>query len=371
MPNDSLQIPFVDLKAQYAPLRAEVLRRWDQIIETTGFISGEWVEKFERGFAKLHEANHCVAVANGTVALELALRALKVKSGDEIILPTNSFIATAEAVSNVGAKPVLVDCNEYSNINTDQLETVFTSRTVGVIGVHLYGNPADFDEICLFSKRHGTWTIEDAAQGHLAKYKGRSVGVLGDIAAFSFYPGKNLGAPGEGGAITTNNSELAEEIRKLRNHGQGERYVSDIIGGNSRMPEIIASVLELKLTHLENWTKQRRKIAGRYHEVLGDCENIELISLQSDRESCYHLLVVHVNNRDAVRQLLAEQGISTGLHYPVPIHLQNAYSGLDHRIGDFPISEMRAKRMISLPIYAELTDVEVDYVCAALRKVCG
>jgi dTDP-4-amino-4,6-dideoxygalactose transaminase len=370
MQGDALQIPFVDLNAQYEPLKADVLDRWKHIVETTNFISGHWVEQFERGFAGLHGVNHCVAVANGTDAIELALRALNVQVGDEVILPTNTFIATAEAVSNVGAKPVLVDCNDYSNIDTSQIESALSSRTVGVIGVHLYGNPADFDEISLLAQRHGLWTLEDAAQGHLAKYKGRAVGSLGDIAAFSFYPAKNLGAPGEGGAVTTNSSELAEHVRKTRNHGQSERYFSDIVGGNSRMSELVASVLELKLAHIENWTAQRRKNADRYYEMLKDCENIDLIPVQNDRESCYHLFVVHVDGRDPVRQMLADQGISTGLHYPVPIHLQNAYSHLGYRKGAFPNSEYRATRMISLPMYAELKEREIDYVCAALRQAC-
>lgn len=370
MQADALQIPFVDLKAQYEPLKADVLDRWKHIVETTNFISGHWVEQFEHGFAGLHGVNHCVAVANGTDAIALALRALNVQVGDEVILPTNTFIATAEAVSNVGAKPVLVDCNDYSNIDTSQIESALTSRTVGVIGVHLYGNPADFDEISLFAQRHGLWTLEDAAQGHLAKYKGRAVGSLSDIATFSFYPGKNLGAPGEGGAITTNSPELAEHIHKLRNHGQSERYLSDIVGGNSRMSELVASVLELKLAHIENWTAQRRKNAGRYYEMLRDCQTIDLIPVQNDRESCYHLFVVHVDKRDSVRQALADLGVSTGLHYPVPIHLQNAYSHLGYKQGTFPNSEDRATRMISLPMYAELKEQEIDYVCAALRQAC-
>jgi dTDP-4-amino-4,6-dideoxygalactose transaminase len=366
MQEDSQAIPFVDLKAQYEPIKEEVLDRWRDIVESTNFISGHWVDKFELGFAALLGVRHCVAVANGTDAIELALRALNVQIGDEVILPTNTFIATAEAVSNVGAKPVLVDCNNYSNIDSGQLESVLTSRTVGVIGVHLYGNPADFDEISHFAKRHGLWTIEDAAQGHLAKYKGRAVGSLGDIAAFSFYPGKNLGAPGEGGAITTNNSALSEHVRKLRNHGQSERYVSEIVGRNSRMSELVASVLELKLAYLENWTAERRKNAGRYYEKLRSCQSVDLIPAQSDRESCYHLFVVHVEKRDLVRKVLSDQGISTGLHYPVPIHLQSAYSHLGYSKGAFPNSEHRAMRMISLPMYAELKEREIDFVCAAL-----
>ena len=364
-------IPFVDLQAQHAPIKAAIISRWETILDTTSFISGNWVEKFENRFAQLHDTEYCVAVSNGTTALELALRALGVQHGDQIIIPTNTFIATAEAVSNVGAVPILVDCNQFSNIDCDQLESVITKNTVGIIGVHLYGNPSDFDEISSFASKHKLWTLEDSAQGHLATYRNRKVGSLGDLAAFSFYPGKNLGAPGEGGAITTNNLELATKIRQLRAHGESERYKSDVIGTNARMIEVVASTLDLKLDHIEKWTDQRRVNANQYFVDLEEISHIRPIDKQNDRESCYHLFVVHCDQRDKVKDHLLECGVNTGLHYPVPIHLQKAYADLGYKRGAFPVAETRATQMISLPMYAELSSEQIEYVCASLASALG
>ena len=359
-------VPFVDLQAQYAPIKEAILGRWEAILDTTSFISGNWVEKFENRFAQLHDTKPCVAVSNGTTALELALRALGVQHGDEIIIPTNTFIATAEAVSNVGATPILVDCDQFSNINCGHLESVVTQNTVGVIGVHLYGNPCDFDEINAFAAKHKLWTLEDAAQGHLATYKNQKVGSLGDIAAFSFYPGKNLGAPGEGGAVTTNSLDLAAKVKQLRAHGESERYKSDVIGTNARMIEVVASTLDLKLDYIERWTHQRREHAGKYFQHLSGMSQIRLIEKQNDRESCYHLFVVHCDQRDKVRDHLLKLGINTGLHYPLPIHLQKAYEKLGYRRGAFPVAELRATQMISLPMFAELSSEQINYVCNTL-----
>jgi dTDP-4-amino-4,6-dideoxygalactose transaminase len=361
-------IPFVDLQSQHSPIKAEIISRWEAILDTTSFISGNWVEKFENRFAQFHDTDYCVAVSNGTTALELALRALGVQHGDHIIIPTNTFIATAEAVSNVGATPILVDCNQFSNIDCVQLESVVTKNTVGIIGVHLYGNPCDFDEISAFAAKHKLWTLEDAAQGHLATYKNRKVGSLGDIASFSFYPGKNLGAPGEGGAITTNSLELATKVRRLRAHGESERYKSDVIGTNARMIEVVASTLDLKLDYIERWTHQRREHAGKYFQHLSGMSQIRLIEKQNDRESCYHLFVVHCDQRDKVRDHLLERGVNTGLHYPLPIHLQKAYEELGYQRGAFPIAEAKATQMISLPMYAELSSEQIEYVCASLAS---
>jgi len=359
-------VPFVDLQAQYAPIKEAILGRWEAILDTTSFISGNWVEKFENRFAQLHDTKHCVAVSNGTTALELALRALGVQHGDEIIIPTNTFIATAEAVSNAGATPILVDCDQFSNINCGHLESVVTQNTVGVIGVHLYGNPCDFDEIKAFAAKHKLWTLEDAAQGHLATYKNQKVGSLGDIAAFSFYPGKNLGAPGEGGAVTTNSLDLAAKVKQLRAHGESERYKSDVIGTNARMIEVVASTLDLKLDYIERWTLQRREHAAKYFQHLSGMSQIRLIEKQNDRESCYHLFVVHCDERDKLQDHLLKLGINTGLHYPLPIHLQKAYEKLGYKRGAFPVAELRAAQMISLPMFAELSSEQINYVCNTL-----
>jgi dTDP-4-amino-4,6-dideoxygalactose transaminase len=369
--NNSHNVPFIDLRAQHAPIKDEIFRRWNQIYDETSFISGKWVEQFENRFADLIGVRYCVAVSNGTAALEIALRSLKISHLDEVIIPTNSFIATAEAVSNVGAIPVFVDCDEYSNLDVRQLPDVLSPRTVGIIGVHLYGNPADFDEIELFAQRHGLWTLEDAAQGHLATYKGRNVGTLGAAAAFSFYPGKNLGATGEGGAITTNSPEIADLARMLRAHGETERYKSRIVGGNGRMTELIASALDVKLDHISEWTKKRQHNSTYYRNKLRNLNSLSLDAVQTDRLSCNHLFVAYGHQRDLIRKNLLERGVNTGLHYPVPIHLQDAYVYLGYQAGQFPVAEQKAESLFSLPMYAELTEKQIDYVCAALADVIG
>jgi dTDP-4-amino-4,6-dideoxygalactose transaminase len=369
--NNSHNVPFIDLRAQHAPIKDEIFRRWNQIYDETSFISGKWVEQFENRFADLIGVRYCVAVSNGTAALEIALRSLKISHLDEVIIPTNSFIATAESVSNVGAIPVFVDCDEYSNLDVRQLSDALSPRTVGIIGVHLYGNPADFDEIESFAQRHGLWTLEDAAQGHLATYKGRNVGTLGAAAAFSFYPGKNLGATGEGGAITTNSPEIADLARMLRAHGETERYKSRIVGGNGRMTELIASALDVKLDHISEWTKKRQHNSTYYRNKLRNLNSLSLDAVQTDRLSCNHLFVAYGHQRDLIRKNLLERGVNTGLHYPVPIHLQDAYVYLGYQAGQFPVAEQKAESLFSLPMYAELTEKQIDYVCAALADVIG
>ena len=368
---NTYNVPFIDLHAQHAPIKDEIFRRWNQIYDETSFISGKWVEQFENRFANLLGVRYCVAVSNGTAALEIALRSLQISNLDEVIIPTNSFIATAEAVSNVGAVPVFVDCNEYSNLDVRQLSDALTPRTVGIIGVHLYGNPADFDEIESFAQRHGLWTLEDAAQGHLATYKHRNVGTLGTAAAFSFYPGKNLGATGEGGAITTNNPEIANLARMLRAHGETERYKSRIVGGNGRMTELIASALDVKLDHISEWTKKRQHNSTYYRNQLRHLNAISLDEVQTDRLSCNHLFVAYGHQRDLVRKNLLEKGVNTGLHYPVPIHLQDAYVHLGYKPGRFPEAERKAESLFSLPMYAELSEKQIDYVCSVLADVIG
>lgn len=360
------RVPFLDLATQHRMLLPEITARWTEIAEHAAFVSGRWVEAFERRFAEMHGVRHCVAVANGTDALELALRALGAGPGDEVLLPTNSFIATAEAVSNVGAVPVLVDCDGHSNLDVSLLESRATDRTVGVIGVHLYGNPCDMDEIEALASSRGWWTMEDSAQGHLASYRGRMAGSLGRIAAFSFYPGKNLGAPGEGGAITTDDDALADAVRMLRNHGQSRKYESDVVGGNSRMPELVAAVLELKCGHLAAWTARRRAHAAEYRRLLAGSPVVETIGQQDDRESAVHLFVVHAERRDELADHLSRAGIDTGRHYPIPIHRQRAYAGAPGAKGGFPAADRRAARLLSLPMFPELTDGQIGRVVEAI-----
>lgn len=360
------RVPFLDLATQHRMLLPDITARWTEIAEHAAFVSGRWVEAFERRFAEMHGVRHCVAVANGTDALELALRALGAGPGDEVLLPTNSFIATAEAVSNVGAVPVLVDCDRHSNLDVSQLESRATDRTVGVIGVHLYGNPCDMDEINALAAARGWWTMEDSAQGHLASYRGRMAGSLGRIAAFSFYPGKNLGAPGEGGAVTTDDDGLADAVRMLRNHGQSRKYESDVVGGNSRMPELVAAVLELKCGHLEGWTASRRAHAASYRSLLAGSPVVETIDQQDDRESAVHLFVVHAERRDELADHLSRAGIDTGRHYPIPIHRQVAYRGAPGASGAFPVADHRASRLLSLPMFPELTGDQIGRVVEAI-----
>jgi dTDP-4-amino-4,6-dideoxygalactose transaminase len=360
------RVPFLDLATQHRVLLPEITRRWTEIAEHAAFVSGRWVEAFERRFAEMHGVRHCVAVANGTDALELALRALGAGPGDEVLLPTNSFIATAEAVSNVGAVPVLVDCDRHSNIDVSLLESRATDRTVGAIGVHLYGNPCDMDEINALAAARGWWTMEDSAQGHLASYRGRMAGSLGRIAAFSFYPGKNLGAPGEGGAVTTDDDGLADAVRMLRNHGQSRKYESDVVGGNSRMPELVAAVLELKCAHLAGWTASRRAHAAAYRGMLEGSSVVETIDQQDDRESAVHLFVVHADRRDELADHLSKAGIDTGRHYPIPIHRQVAYRGAAGAAGAFPAADHRAPRLLSLPMFPELTGAQIGRVVEAI-----
>lgn len=362
-------VPFLDLRAQHQPLRDEILAAWEQILDETRFVSGAEVAALEDAFGAAHDVDHCVAVSNGTEALVLSLRALGVGHGDEIVVPANTFIATAEAVSLVGATPRLVDCDPVTkNLDTEAAIAAIEQPAVrGVIGVHLYGQPADFDALTAAATASGRWAMEDAAQAHGARYHDRPVGGLGRIAGFSFYPGKNLGAPGEGGAITTNDAELARTVRLLRDHGQSEKYYSEIVGTNGRMSELVAAVLNIKLRHLADWSTSRRAAAAMYRERLGDLVEVELPAEPDWAESVYHLYVVHVRERDRIRELLDEAGVSTGLHYPVPIHLQPAYAGLGQGPGSFPNAERSAATLLSLPMYPELTESQIDRVCEALR----
>ena len=290
--------------------------------------------------------------------------------GDEVVVPANTFIATAEAVSHTGATPRFVDCDPLTkNIDVDQAVAAFEAPTVkGAIGVHLYGQPCDLDPLVEAATRLDRWVMEDAAQAHLARYKDRPVGGIGRMAGFSFYPGKNLGAPGEGGAILTNDDSLAAAMVELRDHGQSEKYHSSRIGFNSRMHEIVGAALNVKLPHLARWTEQRRTVAGRYRQLLDD---VDAIGLPVDAEwaySVYHLFVVHVPNRDRVMELMQAAEIGVGLHYPVPIHLQQAYASLGHQKGDFPVAEESAASLLSLPMYAELTEEQIAYVAGTLRS---
>lgn len=365
-------VPLIDLKRHHAPHEESILARWAQILDSGSFVSGGYVKSFEAGFAGLHEVDHAVAVANGTVALELIMRALGIGAGDRVIVPTSTFIATAEAVSNAGGSPLFVDCEaETGNIDLDQAVSAMHEPDVrAVIPVHLYGHPVDMDPLLKAAADSNVLVVEDAAQAHAARYRDRRVGGLGVAAGFSFYPGKNLGAPGEGGAVTTNDRDLARRIRLLSSHGEANKYESEVIGTNARMMELVAAMLDLKLSRLDEVSDGRRRVAAYYRRLLGDVDQVVLPTEHPWATPVYHLFVVEVDprRRAAILEHFDRNGIGHGIHYPVPLHLQPAYRYLGHERGDFPVAEARASAILSLPMFPEMTDSEIDRVVAILSE---
>jgi dTDP-4-amino-4,6-dideoxygalactose transaminase len=366
-----MRVPQVDLKAQYAVLREEVLAALDRVGRGAAFILGDEVAGFEEEFAAFCEVKHCVAMNSGTSALHAALLAAGVKPGDEVITTPNTFIASAEAISYTGAKPVFVDIDAASaNIDPRQIERAVTRATRAIVPVHLYGRPADMDAIIALAERRGIAVIEDACQAHGARFRGKRVGGFGRAAAFSFYPAKNLGAYGEGGALTTNDDKVAEAARALRNHGETSRYFHDFVGYNYRMDGFQGAILRVKLKRLDQWTARRREIARRYEKLLAGAR----VTLPQDHpggESVFHLFVVYVENRDAVRSALEARGVQTAIHYPRPLHLQKAYAGLGHGPGSFPNTERACERVLSLPLFPEMSDEQVEYAAGTLAEIVG
>ncbi len=364
-----MAVPFLDLKAQYTTLKEDVRPAIDAVIESCAFTSGPFVEEFEKKFAEYCGVEHCIAVGNGTSAIELILRAYNIGAGDEVITATNSFFASAEAISNAGATPILVDCRkEDALIDVTKIEEKITTRTKAILPVHLYGQCAEMDiirEICIHK---GLILIEDACQAHGSLYKGKRAGSLGHAAAFSFYPGKNLGAYGEGGGITTNDAEIARIIRVLRDHGMPEKYHHTVVGRNERMDGIQGAVLTKKLPHLDSWNAKRNEHATLYRSLLASHEKIHLFTVHPDRTSNYHLFVISIPSRDEVQKQLKDRGVATGIHYPIPIHEQRAYAGIWKK-GDFEVSEALAPTLLSLPMYAEMTDEMVREVCHHLCEI--
>jgi dTDP-4-amino-4,6-dideoxygalactose transaminase len=369
-----MPVPFVDLQAQYRSVKAEVDEAIQRVLDTSAFILGREVEAFERAFAEYVGAADCVGVSNGTAAIQLALQACGVGPGDEVVVPANTFFATAEAVSTAGATPVFVDCDPAtSNIDAARIEEVITERTRAVIPVHLYGQPADLDPIFEIAERRGLIVIEDAAQAHGARYKGRRVGALARAGCFSFYPGKNLGAYGEGGAVVTDDAGVARRLRMLRDHGSERKYRHELVGYNFRLEGIQGAVLNVKLRHLDDWNALRRRHAARYRELLAPLAGSGALALPAEAEYAehvYHLFVVRTDARDGLQRHLSAAGVQTGIHYPVPVHLQPAYAALGHEEGDFPNAESQARRVLSLPMFAELTEAQIRYVADALADFC-
>lgn len=364
-----MRVPFLDLHAQYRSIKAEVDVAIQAVIESSTFALGPSVEAFERDFAAYCGLAHCIGVNSGTAALTLLLQAHRIGPGDEVVTVANSFFATAEAISLIGAIPVLVDCEEETALmDWRRLEGAITPRTRAIIPVHLFGQPADMEEITAIARARHLLVLEDACQAHGARYRGKRTGSLADGAAFSFYPAKNLGAYGEAGAVLTNDPQIAEMIRKLRDHGSPRKYHHDVIGWNERMDGLQGAVLSVKLRHLDTWNEARRRHAEAYRRHLPP--TVCPLNSRQDREHVEHLFVVRLPDRDRVRAMLRDRGIETGIHYPLPIHLQPAYADRGWRGGNFSVSEKLAQEILSLPMFPEMTEQQIDEVCSALQEVC-
>jgi dTDP-4-amino-4,6-dideoxygalactose transaminase len=363
------QVPFVDLAAQYRTIAAEINEATSKVIQNADFILGREVNLFEEEFAAFCETRYAVGVDSGTSALELALRAYDIGPGDEVITAANSFIASALAISHAGATPVLTDVDPYTyTMDVASIESAITPRTKAILPVHLYGHPAHMDPIRQLADKHGLVVIEDACQAHGARYKGRRTGSLGHAAAFSFYPGKNLGAYGDGGAVVTNDPGIAKRLEMLRNYGQKEKYQHMFRGYNRRLDTLQAAILRVKLKYLEKWNAARRWNAVLYHKFL-EGSGVALPGEAGGAESVWHLYVIRTEQRDMLRERLVGKGISASIHYPIPIHLQPAYKDLGYARGDFPVTEAQAQRILSLPMYAELTSDQIEFVALTIRDL--
>lgn len=389
-----MNIPFLDLKAQYQSIKEEIIPEINDVLENTAYILGKKVQAFEEAFAKAHNAKYCYGVSSGTDGNHMVIWALGIGNGDEVIVPANTFIATAWGATLCGAKPVFVDCHPDSyNIDPEKIINAITEKTKAIVAVHLYGQPADMDaikkvlaSINFVEEKIGVfrnsktgqiiYLVEDCAQAHLSEYKGKKVGTLGIASSWSFYPGKNLGAYGEGGAVMTNDDDLAKKFKMIRDHGAEQKYIHLMYGHNYRMEAIQGAVLGVKLKYLEGWTEGRRRVAKKYYELLKDLNSIKLPKEMDYAKHVYHLFVIQVikdksekeNLREKLQKFLNENGISTGLHYPIPLHLQPCFESLGYKKGDFPVSESLAENGLSLPMYAELKDDQIKYVAEKIKE---
>jgi dTDP-4-amino-4,6-dideoxygalactose transaminase len=367
MPQQQQQVPFVDLTAQYRTIATEINEAITNVVEEADFILGRELRAFEEEFAEFCDAKYAVGVDSGTSALELALRAYDIGPGDEVVTAANTFIATALAISHAGAKPVLVDVDPYTHtIDVNMIVRAITPRTKAILPVHLYGHPVDMASIRQLAEKLGLVVIEDACQAHGARYKGKRAGSLGDSAAFSFYPGKNLGAYGDGGMVVTSDRVIAKRLELLRNYGQREKYHHEFRGYNRRLDTLQAAVLRVKLKYLQEWNAARRWNAKLYREFL-EGTGVITPAEAAGAESAWHLYVIRTERRDLLREHLASRGISAGIHYPIPIHLQPAYADLGYKTGDFPVAEAYAKQILSLPMYAELTPNQIEWTAQCVR----
>ena len=368
-----MKVQFLDLGRQHIKLKNEIGNALKRVISSNNFILGNEIEKFEKDFAKFCKAKHCVSLSSGTDALELSLQALGIKPNDEVITVPHTFIANVESIFSVGAKPVFCEIDSKTfTINTNRLKNLITKKTKAIMPVDLYGQPCDLDDIMELAAKYNLAVIEDACQSHGAEYKGRKVGSNAHATAFSFYPGKNLGAFCDSGCITTNDAELDVKIKAMRNHGrlQNEKYRHDIVGGNYRMDELQAAILNVKLKYLKEWTNARRRVASRYRESI-NAKYMEHPLEASYARHAYHLYVIKTKKRDKLGEYLKSKGISTSIHYPLPLHLQPALKFLGYKKGDFKVTEECANTVLSLPIYPELRNDEVEYVSRQINIFFG
>lgn len=364
-----MNIPFLDLKSQYQAHKEEINSAIQNVLDNTAFIMGKSVFDFEKAFGAAHEVKHCLAVGSGTDGNHLALWALGIGHGDEVIIPANTFIATAWGATLCGATPVFVDCHPESyNIDPSKVEAAITPKTKAIVAVHLYGQAADIDPLKEIAKKHNLFLVEDAAQAHLAEYKGKKIGGLGVITSFSFYPGKNLGAYGEGGAVTTNDDALARKVKLFRDHGSEKKYYHETLGHNYRMDGIQGAVLGVKFKYLNDWTDKRRAVAKKYDAMLAGVGDLILPKEMSYGKHVYHLYVVQTAKQAELIEHLTKQGVSTGMHYPIPLHLQQCFAQLGYKNGAFPNSEKLGKQCVSLPMFPEMTDEQIEYVSSAIKS---
>jgi len=363
-------IPFVDLRAQYNSIKEEIAEAIQSVLNHSSFIIGEELKKFEEEFSRFCDVKHAIGVANGSDALFLSLRACGIGKGDEVITIPHTFIATTEAISNVGGKVIFVDIDSKTyTIDVYKIEEKITERTKAIIPVHLYGQPADMDPILKIAKKYNLKVIEDAAQAHGAEYKGRKAGSIGDVACFSFYPAKNLGAYGDAGMVLTNDDEISEKVKLLRNHGRiTKKYEHEIEGYSSRLDNLQAAILRVKLRYLNGWNDKRRKNVEVYNKLLSEIDEIILPFEADYAKHVYHLYVIRTKERDGLREVLNSNGIATGIHYPIPLHLQPAYQYLGYKEGDFPIAEKTSQEILSLPMFAELTDEQIKEIVREIKN---
>jgi len=364
-----MKVPFLDLKAQYETIKDEVAYTIQQVLDKTAFAGGPFVSQFEKEFAGFCKTKYAIGVGSGTDALWLSLLGLGIGPGDEVITVPNTFIATAEAISYCGATPVFVDVDEKTfNMNPGQIQSAITKRTKAIIPVHLFGQTADMDPIMEIARKHGLLVIEDSCQAHGAEYKGRMAGSIGDAGCFSFYPGKNLGAYGEAGAVVTNNEDLDKKIRMLRDHGQEKKYYHGMIGWNARMDGFQGAILSVKLKHLPAWNEGRRKNATLYSGLLGGVPGVIVPGEAAYGKHIYHIYAVRVKNRDQLIARLGEKDIHCGIHYPIPLHLQDAYESIGKRMGSYPVAERVASEYVSLPMFPELSSEQISQVVENLKQ---